>query len=365
MTSQTWLDLAARIGPIIVFLLAITVTAEIAERAGVFDVAGHAVARWGRHRTWLLWLLFALLAVACTVFLSLDTTAVLLTPVGLAIARQVGMGPLPFALTTLWIANTGSLLLPVSNLTNLLALQRFAAVGVDHAAYVRLAALPALVAVLATLAIIAVLRRKDLAGRFTVDAPPVPHDRGLLWTAGIVCVVVGPLFAIGLPPAWVSTGSAVVLVAAALWRSPALLRTISVPWLMALGFAAVAALVTWANGQGLTVQLAGWAGSGTSTGALLRVAAVGAGVANTVNNLPAYLALEPTVAAVPARLMALLIGVNAGPLVTPWGSLATLLWLQRCRSAGVTIPPLKLALAGLACAVATVVLATAALAVTS
>lgn len=362
MSSADLSDLAGRIGPIIVFLLAITVTAEIAERAGVFDVAGHVVARWGRHRTWLLWLLFALLAVVCTVFLSLDTTAVLLTPVGLAIARQVGLRPLPFALTTLWIANTGSLLLPVSNLTNLLALHRFAVLGVDHTAYLRLAALPALVAVVATLACIAVLRRKDLRGRFTVDPPPEPHDRVLLWVAGLVCAVVGPLFALGLSPAWVSTGSAVVLVAAALWRSPGLVRTINVPWLMALGFAAVATLVTWASGHGLTGVLASWAGTGGSTGSLLRVAAVGAGAANVVNNLPAYLALEPTASGAATRLMALLIGVNAGPLVTPWASLATLLWLQRCRSAGVTIPPLKLALAGLGCAVVTVTLATVALA---
>ena len=59
-----------------------------------------------------MWLLFVALAVACTVFLSLDTTAVLLTPVGLAVAAQLGLSPVPFALTTLWLANTASLLLP-------------------------------------------------------------------------------------------------------------------------------------------------------------------------------------------------------------------------------------------------------------
>ena len=36
--------------------------------------------------------------------------------------------------------------------------------------------------------------------------------------------------------------------------------------------------------------------------------------------------------------MALLVGVNAGPLITPWASLATLLWLQRCRTAGIAVP---------------------------
>jgi arsenical pump membrane protein len=47
---------------------------------------------------------------------------VLLTPLAITVARQVGIPALPFAMTTLWLANTASLLLPVSNLTNLLAL---------------------------------------------------------------------------------------------------------------------------------------------------------------------------------------------------------------------------------------------------
>ena len=45
--------------------------------------------------------------------------------------------------------------------------------------------------------------------------------------------------------------------------------------------------------------------------------------------------------------MALLVGVNAGPLITPWASLATLLWASRCRSAGLQISWGGFALRGL------------------
>ncbi|MEP6651292.1 MAG: hypothetical protein ABJA74_15490 [Lapillicoccus sp.] len=55
--------------------VAITVVAEIADLAGVFDVAAHWAARAGRHRVWVLWLLIVFLACGCTIVLSLDTTA--------------------------------------------------------------------------------------------------------------------------------------------------------------------------------------------------------------------------------------------------------------------------------------------------
>lgn len=58
-----------------------------------------------------------------------------------------------------------------------------------------------------------------------------------------------------------------------------------------------------------------------------------------VNNLPAYVAGEAVIAADRhTQLLALLIGTNVGPLATPWASLATLIWYERCRAAGVAVP---------------------------
>ena len=114
-------DVLRRVAPILLFLAAVTVVAELADAAGVFDVAAHVAAGLGRGRVIVLWLLVVVLASVTTIVLSLDTTAVLLTPVVLALAAQLDLPPLPFAMTTVWLANTASLLLPVSNLTNLLA----------------------------------------------------------------------------------------------------------------------------------------------------------------------------------------------------------------------------------------------------
>lgn len=363
--SDTLQSVLGQVLPVAVFLVAITVTAEIAQLAGVFDVAAHGLARRARHRVLVLWLAFAALAVVCTVVLSLDTTAVLLTPVGLAVAQQTGIAPLPFALTTLWIANTGSLLLPVSNLTNLLAVHRFEDLGASHADYVRTAAAPALTAVVVTLLLIAVLHRRSLRGTYDVDPPAEPHDRVLLVVGSVVCVGIGPLFAVGVEPAAVALGSAAVLLATLAWRAPALLREISPPWLMAGAFVLVSGLLRLAQGEGLLDWLAPLVGTGTRAVDLLHLSAGSAALANVVNNLPAYLLVEPAAADDARRLVAALVGVNAGALVTPWASLATLLWLQRCRSAGLRVPLLRLAGWGAVCATLCVASATLALALVS
>jgi arsenical pump membrane protein len=81
---------------------------------------------------------------------------------------------------------------------------------------------------------------------------------------------------------------------------------------------------------------------------VLATTAVSAAASNAVNNLPAYLAVET---AVPARhttqLLGALLGTNGGPLVLLWGSLATLLWRERCKARGLTIRPVRFALIGL------------------
>jgi arsenical pump membrane protein len=86
-----------------------------------------------RDRYFALFLLCVLLASLTTISLNLDTTAVLLTPVILALAGKVQLPAAPLAMTTVWLANTASLLLPVSNLTNLLAADRVALEPIEFA----------------------------------------------------------------------------------------------------------------------------------------------------------------------------------------------------------------------------------------
>lgn len=352
-------DLAGRIVPVMVFLAAITVVAEIAQIAGVFEVAGNFAARHARHRTVLLWLEIAVFASLVTIVLSLDTTAVLLTPVVLAMARQVRVDVVPFALTTVLLANTASLLLPVSNLTNLLALHHFS----GYPAYLRVAWAPALTAIVVTTGLIWLLHRRQLRGQFTLEPLDRSHDRVLLRVCGAACVLLGPAFVTGVMPAIPACVAAAVMGATLWWRRRPALRTIQVPWRMIIAICVLFTLIDLAGRHGLTDALRSIVGDGQDGLDLLRLAGSAAVGSNAVNNLPAYLALEPTATASPARLMALLIGTNTGPLVTAWGSMATLLWRHRCRREGIRIggffaQSTLVAVACLVCGTAALALAT-------
>lgn len=326
--------------PVLGFLVAITVLAELAERAGVFDAAAGTCARLARGSTLRLFGLVAVLGTVVTVGMSLDTTAVLLTPVVLALTAGLGLRPEPFALLAVWLANTASMLLPVSNLTNLLALQRE---QLSATAFAARTTLPEVVAVVLSVGYLALLHRRDLRGRYEPPVRVAPTDRWTFGVCALACLALAPGVLAGAPPWAVATPCAAAAVAVFAVRRRKELRWSLVPWRIVVLTEGLLLTVTAVARHGLTGVLADLSGD-----SVLRTVLVAAAASNAVNNLPAYLALQPAVpAGSTTQLLGALVGTNAGPLVLLWGSLATLLWRERCRARGVTISAGRFALVGL------------------
>jgi len=354
-----------RIRPILAFLFSVVILAELTSQAQTFDVLATRLAILARGRFAALFLLCVLLAVLVTVGLNLDTTAVLLTPIMLALAARAGIPPLPLAVTTAFLANTASLLLPVGNLTNLLAAGR---VALPPAAFAARMAAPEAVSVAATMAVLWFFfwRRGQRGGaeHYTPPEPFQPEDPVLCVIAGVACALFVIAIVAGAPLELASAAAAGVTVLAFLARRRTELRWSLLPWRLLANVLGMFLLIQTLSVHGLDTLVHHLIGGSDGLVGQLRAAGTGLGLANAVNNLPAYLAGE---AAVPpanhTQLLALLIGTNAGPLITPWGSLAMLLWFERCSAAGLAVPKARIAAAGTVLALLAVGGATLALAI--
>ncbi|WP_238011751.1 ArsB/NhaD family transporter [Dactylosporangium sp. AC04546] len=327
-----------RVLPLLIFLGFVVILAELTAKAEVFDVVAARLAILGRGHYAVLFLLCVLLASATTMFLNLDTTAVLLTPVMLAVARAMRVPPLPLAMTTVWLANTASLLLPVSNLTNLLAGDRIDLTPAEFAARTLLPQAASILATMACLWLFYWRRGRRGAERYTPPAPHRPHDRVLFVLASVACVSFVVLILVGVPLAWTTGACAGAVLAGFLLRDRASLRWSLIP-VRLLCFVTGLFLVMQAVGRlGLDDLLTTIMSTDPGVAGTVRAAATGAGLSNLINNLPAYVAGESAVpVANHTQLLGLLLGTNIGPIIVPWASLATLLWYERCRAQNVTV----------------------------
>ncbi|GAA3455430.1 ArsB/NhaD family transporter [Dactylosporangium matsuzakiense] len=316
------------LGPTVGFLAAVLLLSYLAEVHGVFAYIGDVAARRSHGRPQrLLGAVFAAAALV-TAVLSLDATVVLLTPVVFAAALRIRARPEPHVYACTHLANSASLLLPVSNLTNLLA---FAASGLGFAAFAGLMAAPWLAVVGVEYLILRRFFAADLAVASAVEeGEPARAPRYAL----VVLALTLAGFALGQPlgvhPAFAAVAGAIAL-AVPLVRKRALRLSSAVR-------AANPAFCAFVFGLGVVVLAVREHGLGrlvdaltpgqTSFLALLAVAGLAALLANVLNNLPATLVLIPAVHHSPGLLLAVLIGVNVGPNLTYVGSLATLLWRQ-------------------------------------
>jgi arsenical pump membrane protein len=345
----------------ILFLVALLVLSALVDKSGLFEWAALRAARSARGDGRVLFRNVFVLGAVVTATLSLDTTAVLLTPVVLSFVRRLDVNARPYVVACAFVANAGSLALPVSNLTNLILAGAF---HVSFAGFV-VHMLPVQVGVL--LVTYTSLRRHFVSelGRFDatkVDAGAadfgtvIPHRRYFLTTVGVLATALGgylvaPLFAIE-PYVIAFAASGVLAVAGALAGRvrPGTARDVSwgvVPFVIGL-FVVVQGL----DGLGLAPALARLiAGApGGAIGRSLATTGLTAIASNVMNNLPAALVARAALVPLgghPALVYATLVGTNVGPNVVPFGSLATVLVLTLARERGVRVSAWSFARAGL------------------
>ncbi|MFF1517578.1 arsenic transporter [Streptomyces sp. NPDC058305] len=321
-------DEAGHLGPVIGFLAAVLVLAKYCDDEGLFRACGAWMARWAAGQPGRLLTAVFVLASAITAVLSLDATIVLLTPVVFATAARMGARPKPHVYACTHLSNTASLLLPVSNLTNLLA---FTTSGLSFTRFAALMVLPWLVAIGAEYLVFRRFFARDIAAGASSRTVGEPPELPLFALVTVGCTLAGFVVAsaVGIDPAWSATAGALVLATRALVRrrtTPLAVVRAAGPSFLAFVLA-LGIVVRAVVDNGLADALGDLLPGGSSLASLLGIAAIAAVLANLINNLPAVLVLLPLAAGSGSgAVLAVLLGVNIGPNLTYAGSLATLLW---------------------------------------
>ncbi|HET9720517.1 MAG TPA: SLC13 family permease [Solirubrobacteraceae bacterium] len=317
----------------VAFLAALLVLSEGCRRQQVFETLGSYMGSATEGRPQRLFALVFASSTAVTVILGLDPTVVLLTPIALITAARLRAEPKPSVYACAHLANSASLLLPVSNLTNLLAFHN------SRLSFTHFAAVMALPWAVAVAVEWLVLRRafaselRILDGGSRSSGTRVEIPRQSLYALAILALTLIGFMAsstLGIAPLWIAVAGAVLVTLPALRHQPLKvsrdLVVASQPGFLVFVLG-LGVIVRAAADSGLRSAVVNLLPAGATLPDLLLVALIAAAAANLLNNLPATLILAPVAAGLGlGPLLAVLVGVNIGPNLTYGGSLATLLW---------------------------------------
>ena len=200
------------------FLAGMMLITGIVEQVGVVEVVAERIAAICGSSTRVLYIAMFALSAVVTATMSLDITIIMMTPILFAVTRRRGLDPLPFLFACTFVANIGSLILPVSNLTNLLLVNRL---DLPFGDFVRVMWLPNMVALLTTLLMFLWLFREQLETAHSEEPEVIPGVATPRWRAligGLLVAVILALLVVGFAewPIWIPAvaGAAVMLVLA-------------------------------------------------------------------------------------------------------------------------------------------------------
>ena len=302
-----------------VLIVGLLFIGHVAANEGLFEYVGAKCAAIPGGDVWLF--ISTMVSVALvTAVLNLDTAVVFMTPVALHAAKSRSADETAFLYGTILMANSASLLLVGSNLTNLLIFASRPVGGVVYAGHM---VVPWVASVVITIAVVALWRWSPLRRESERGGT---ETRRLSWGPGLVAVVVAIVMMLALSHPGLPVFVVGVLVELYEWL---VRRRVDLAGILRVANPSVVVPLF------VLAVLVGWLGRSWSGPSHLvahandmATAFIGAGVSVLVNNLPAASLFAGRSIAHP---YALLLGLDLGPNLFITGAMSTLLWFRIAR----------------------------------
>jgi len=281
-----------------------------------------------------------------------DGAALILTPILLAKMRILKLNMktiLAFLLAGGFISDSASLPFVFSNLTNIVTANYF---DIGFGEYLLNMYLPFIVSVIVSIVVLLVVLRKDIPKKVDIDllqnADNVLKSKTLFYFSWVFLALLLVGYFVGdaydIPISVFALGGGLLfLLITTLFKTVEPVHIIkNAPWQVVWFSLGLYIVVYGLKNAGLTTYLTTVLESLNTQGDFIAVMGTGfisAFLSAFMNNMPTIMVMDIALKDIgnSAMIYANIIGCNLGPKMTPFGSLATLLWLHTLKQKGVTI----------------------------
>ena len=332
--------------------IGIIILSMVLDEIGFFEWCAIKMAKLSRGNGHLMFVYALLLGAFVSALFANDGAALILTPILLAKMRILKLNAktiLAFLLAGGFISDSASLPFVFSNLTNIVTANYF---DIGFATYLSTMIVPFVVSVIASIAILWLFLRKDIPSKVDIsllkDENEVLKSKTLFLFSWLFLALLIAGYFIGdhfnLPVSLFALGGGIIFLLIASYMKTVNAKEIikNAPWQVVWFSIGLYIVVYGLKNAGLTDYLAVVLKDLSTRGDTISVVGTGfisAFLSAIMNNMPTIMIMDISLQDVGNNALAYanIIGCNLGPKMTPFGSLATLLWLHVLAQKGVKI----------------------------
>ncbi len=332
--------------------IGIIILSMVLDEIGFFEWCALKMAKFSNGSGMKMFIYSILLGAFVSALFANDGAALILTPILLAKMRILKLNMksiVAFLLAGGFISDSASLPLVFSNLTNIVTANYF---DIGFSEYISNMLIPYIVSVFISIVFLWLLLRKDIPKTVNISLLKEPSSVikndtlfKLSW-AFLALLIIGYFVgdAYNLPVAVFALGGGVIfLIIATMFKTVEPVRIIKeAPWQVVWFSIGLYIVVYGLKNAGLTDYLAVILqdlSTRSDTVAIVGTGFIAAFLSAIMNNMPTVMIMDIALQDIPNQALAYanIIGCNLGPKMTPFGSLATLLWLHVLAKKGVNI----------------------------
>ena len=332
--------------------IGIIILSMVLDEIGFFEWCAIKMAKLSKGNGHLMFVYALLLGAFVSALFANDGAALILTPILLAKMRILKLNAktiLAFLLAGGFISDSASLPFVFSNLTNIVTANYF---DIGFATYLSTMFVPFVVSVVVSITVLWLFLRKDIPTQIDIsllkDENEVLKSKTLFLFSWLFLALLIAGYFIGdhfnLPVSLFALGGGVVFLLIASYMKTVNAKEIvkNAPWQVVWFSIGLYIVVYGLKNAGLTDYLAIVLKDLSTRGDTIAVVGTGfisAFLSAIMNNMPTIMIMDIALQDVGNEALAYanIIGCNLGPKMTPFGSLATLLWLHVLAQKGVKI----------------------------